>query len=209
MVCLSVVPANHHSCFNTLSILPYQIDAPTQAIGYPIPSSVYLHLKDIPEEARGFAFAKWVSSYYKHGDLSSRDFSQLNQREGDPSKKPTTDTIPLEELLTMIDFGPSANCETTLIDSQQFLSIYIKQTTKALFDPQIREEWGEHPVWCVYCEASIWNVHYTAWKLEEKVEASEINFKVIPGANHFVRRLFFLVHRFVQTPHSEMLFRNS
>ena len=156
-----------------------------------------LHLKDIPEEARGPAFAKWVSSYFKHGDLSSRDFSQLEQLEGDPSKKPTTDTIPLEELLTITDFGPLAKCETVLIESEHLLSIYVKQTMKALFDPQIRKDWGEHPVWFVYCEATIWNVHYTAWKLEEKVKSSEVNFKVIPDANHFVRS--FLVHRFVQT----------
>ena len=158
------------------------------------------HLKDIPDEARGPAFAKWVSSYYNHGDLSSQDFSQLKQREGDTSKKPTTDTISLEELLNIIDFGPVANCETSLLESEHFLSIYVKQTTKALFDPQIREDWGEHPVWFVYCEASIWNVHYTAWNLEKLDKASEINFKSIPGANHFVRRFLFSKSlQFVQT----------
>ena len=173
-----------------ISILPYQIDPPNQALGFPFPPGVDLHLKDIPEEARGPAFAKWVSSYFKHGDLRSRDFSQLEQREGDPSKKPTTDTIPLEELLAITDFGPCAKCETVLVESEEFLSIYIKQTTKALFDPQIREGWGEHPVWFVYCEASIWNAHYTAWSLEKMVKTSEISFKLIPGANHFVRRFF-------------------
>jgi hypothetical protein len=150
---------------------------------------VILHLKDVPEEARASAFAKWVSSYYKHGDLSSRDFSQLEQRESDTSKKPTTDTIPLEELITLIDIGPSAKCEGFVIESENLISLYNKQTTKALFDPQIREDWGEHPVWFVYCEASIWNVHYAAWNLEKKVKkTSEISFKLIPGANHFVRR---------------------
>jgi hypothetical protein len=150
---------------------------------------VHNHLKDIPDEALGPAFAKWVSSYYKHGDLSSRDFSQLEQREGDTSKKPTTDTMSLEELLNITDFGP-VKSETVLLESERFLTIYVKQTTKALFDPQIREDWGKHPVWFVYCEASIWNVHYTAWNLEEMDKASEIKFKPVPGANHFVRRFF-------------------
>ena len=60
--------------------------------------------------------------------------------------------------------------------------------TKALLDPQIREEWGGHQISWVYGEATIWPVHYAAWKLEEKVKASEINFKIIPDANHFVCR---------------------
>ena len=151
-------------------------------------SGVYQPLKDMPKEARASAFAKWVSSYYKHGDLSSRDFFQLDQHEGDPSKKPTTETIPLEELLTITDSGPGAKCDTFIIESEHFLSVFIKQTTKALFDPQIREDWGEHPVWFVYGEASIWNVHYATWNLEKMVKTSEISFKLVPGANHFVRR---------------------
>ena len=151
---------------------------------------MYLPLKDVPTEARGAAFAKWVSSYYKHGDLSSRDFSQLNQHESDTSKKPTTDTIPLEELLTIADSRPGAKCETFLVESKDFLSLYIKQTTKALFGPQIREDWGEHPVWFVYFEASFWLAIYAAWNLKEEDKTSEINFKSIPDANHFVRLLF-------------------
>ena len=151
---------------------------------------------DIPEEARGPAFAKWVSSYYKHGDLSSRDFSKLNQREADSSKKPTTDTIPLEELFTLTDFGPAAKYETFIIDSQQFSSHFMKRTTKALFDPQIREDWGEHPVWFVYCEASFWQAVYAPWCLEKEDKTSEINFKPIPGANHFVRRFLLSIYSF-------------
>jgi hypothetical protein len=179
---------------------PVRIDTPAHALGFPIPSGGYTPLMDhdIPEDARGPAFAKWVSSYYKHGDISSQDLSQLNQREGDASKKPTTDTIPLEELLTITDFGPAAKYETFIVESQQFLTVFMNQTTKALFDPQIRDVWGEHPVWFVYFEASIWLAIYAAWKLKEEDKNSEINFISIPGANHFVRRFFLLVHLFVQ-----------
>ena len=121
----------------------------------------------------------------------------MNQREGDTSKKPTTDTIPLEELLTLTDFGPGPKCETFLVDSQQFLSPFINQTTKALFDPQIREDWGGHSVCFVYCEASFWQAQYAPWNLEKMVKSSEVIFKPIPGANHFVRPFF--VHLFFQT----------
>ena len=170
-----------------LSILPCHIDPPSQGLGFPHPSSgLFLPLKDVSIEARASAFAKWVSGYYKHGDLSSREFSQLNQHELDTTRKPTTDTIPFEELLTIINSGPGPKYDTLLIEPEQ-LPVFMKQTTKALFDPEIRESWGEHPVWIVYCEDGIWNVHYAAWNLEKMVKASEVNFKLIPGANHFVR----------------------
>ena len=151
-------------------------------MGYPIPpESVYRCFKDIPD------FAQWVSSYYQHGDLSSRDFAILEQTKGVTSKKPTTDTIPAEELQAITDFGPIAY-ETVLIESEHFISLFKKQMMKALFDPQIREDWGGHQVWCVYGEASTWLVHYTFWQLEKIDKSSEIKVKVIPGANHFVRR---------------------
>jgi len=115
-----------------------------------------------------------------------RDFSQLKQREIDTSKTPTTDTIPLEELLTIVDFVPGPKCET-IIRGLEFSSVLIKQTTKALLDPQVREDWGGHPsIWYLYCEASPWNVQYAVWDLEKKAKHSEINFKSIPGGNHFV-----------------------
>jgi hypothetical protein len=192
LVCPSVDTTNH-LMFKHIFILPSHIDPPAHLLGFPIPSDGYSPLMDhdIPEEARGPVFAKWVSSYYKHGDLSSRDFFQLNQREGDASKKPTTDTIPLEELLTITDPGPAAKSEKSIVDSLQVLSAFMDQMTKALFDLQIREDWGGHPVWFVYCEATAWNVHYAAWNLEKKDKASEIKFKLIPGANHFVCQIFF------------------
>ena len=165
------------------------VDSPSQALGVHDPPGVYTPWKydNIPEESHGPIFAKWVSSYFKHGDLSSRDFSQLKQREIDTSKQPTTDTIPLEELLTIVDFGPGTKCEI-ILSQIEFSSILIKQRTKALLDPQVREDWGRTPVWFIYSNASPWNVHYAAWDLEKKVEPSEINFKLIPNVNHFVRR---------------------
>ena len=142
-------------------------------------------MKDIPEEDRAAFFPKWVSSYYKHGDTSTRDFSQLEQLQGDTSRKPTTETISPEEIKTIIDFGPGVKYEMVFIESS-FIPINHKLTMKALFDPRIREAWGDRHVSCVYCEDSIWMVHYAAWNLEKEVKASEVKFKLVPGANHFV-----------------------
>jgi hypothetical protein len=159
-------------------------------------------MKDIPEEERAAFFPKYVSSYYKHGDLSSREFSQLEQVVGDTSRKPTTETMTPEELQSIIDFVPAAKCEIVFIESPSFLSLNRKQAAKAFFDPQVREAWGGQLVSCVYCENSIWNAIYAAWNLEKEDKASEIKFKPIPNANHFVRRLFFSSSiRFISLKH--------
>ena len=136
---------------------------------------------------------------YKHDDISSQDLSQLNQPEGDTSKKPTTDTIPLEELLTLTNFGPAAKWETFIIESLQFLSIFKNQTTKALFDPKIRESWGEleHPVCFVYFEASFWLAIYAAWNLKKEDKTSEIHFQVHSRCQSLCTSFFFKINLFV------------
>ena len=181
------------------------IDSPGQSLGIPAPSDGYCPLwdNDIPQEARGPPFVKWISSYFKHGDLSSRDFYQLAQREVDTSKTPTIETIPQEELLTITDFVPGIHAETGILSEIEFSSILDKQTMKALLDPQVREDWGGHPVWLLYGEATAWNILHGAWELEKKFKASDVNFKSIPGANHFVRRFF------CPSICSEILFHNS
>jgi pimeloyl-ACP methyl ester carboxylesterase len=160
-------------------------DAPNVILGYKTPDNV-IQMKDIPEEERAAFFPKFVSSYYKHGDLSSREFSQLEQVVGDASRKPTTETMTPEELQSIMDFGPAAQCEIVFIGSPSFLSLNHKQAAKAFFDPQIREAWGGQLVSCVYCENSLWNPLYGAWNLEKEAKASEINFKLVPNANHFL-----------------------
>ena len=57
-----------------------------------------------------------------------------------------------------------------------------------MFDPQVREDWGEHSVWFVYCEDSFLQAPYAVWNLEK--EGKSIKFKPVPGTNHFVRHFF-------------------
>ena len=118
----------------------------------------------------------------------------MAQREVDTSKTPTIETISQEELLTITDFIPGTHAETGILSEIEFSSVLDKQMMKALHDPQVREDWGGHPVWLVYGEATAWNILYGAWELEKRV--SDVNFKSIPGANHFVCRFFLSVNLF-------------
>lgn len=81
-------------------------EPPSHALGIPLAEG-YLPLndEDIPPEERIPAFAKWVSGYYTHGDLSTHDLDQLNYRNPDPSKKTSIENMTPEELFS----GPSGN----------------------------------------------------------------------------------------------------
>ncbi|KAF5378602.1 hypothetical protein D9615_007149 [Tricholomella constricta] len=94
--------------------------------------------KDFPPEARGAAFTKWCSSYFRHGP--SRGFLNLAQRDTDgPSKLPTVERMSPEELLAVAVASTSAySASGPVYDSSlsaEFGGVLAAQTEKALFDP--------------------------------------------------------------------------
>jgi len=163
------------------------LDPPFQGLGAPDPPDPYNPLwdDDIPAEARGPAFGKWVGSYFHHHDLQSRDVSTLSRWAPNASKKPTVERMTPEELSSVASFESSARFETVLVEPA-FGTFLAAQMQKALLDSNIREMWGNPQVWHVYGEASIWNSVYASWWLEEKAGTSkDIRFKALDGANHF------------------------
>ncbi|KAJ6544121.1 hypothetical protein B0H19DRAFT_1380459 [Mycena capillaripes] len=166
-------------------------DPPSQALGIASPPKAYvpLHDPDLAPEARGPAFGKWVTSYFTHGELSSRDPDQLNYRTPDPSKKPTFDEMPLGELLNLVDFSVGTKCDTIIMEPP-FASALSAVVSRTLFNPEIRAAWRETRIAYMYGEENPWNVHYAVWKVEERVKEANgqapINFQPIAGANHFL-----------------------
>ncbi|RDB18206.1 hypothetical protein Hypma_000572 [Hypsizygus marmoreus] len=162
-------------------------DPPSQAFGIPEPPGSYLPLwaPELPVEVRGAVFGKWCASYFKHGNLASRDFSELNQRDADPLRPATIETMTQEELFSVADFAPGPKCETILADST-FESVLAAQRVKLLFESTVQKEWGGVKIWHLYGDANCWNVIYSAWAIEEKDKSSSIHTKIIEGANHFL-----------------------
>ncbi|KAF8215076.1 hypothetical protein K438DRAFT_1955069 [Mycena galopus ATCC 62051] len=166
-------------------------DPPSQALGMPSPPKGYIPLydQDLAPAARGLAFGKWVTSYFTHGDLSTRDPDQLNYRDTDPSRKPTFDDTPIEELLSIVDMSVGDKCDTILVEPP-FAAVLSALTEKALFDPEIRAAWRGTKVSYMYATATSWNGYLALWDIERRVEAAQGNapiaFRLIQGANHFV-----------------------
>ncbi|KAF8961166.1 hypothetical protein BDZ97DRAFT_1664687 [Flammula alnicola] len=167
-------------------------DIASLALGIPYPPVAYFPLweESIPQEDRNAVFAKWVAGYFRHGNLASRDFSQLNQRDFDTiSRTPTTERMTDDELRSVTNFGPGAECEIPLGAPGIFTPVLADQLSRALFDPKIRADWGGLEVCLLYSESTIWTIVYAAWILEERAKDGEISFKPVKDANHFVRRL--------------------
>ncbi|KAF9003009.1 Alpha/Beta hydrolase protein [Cyathus striatus] len=168
------------------------LDPPSQAIGGKSPAQSYVPTWDeeIPPESRGMAFGIWATSYFKHGDLSTRDINQLVYREANISKTPSILTMSPEEFEATNDFSAGEKWEDR-INLPHNINILSSQTKKALFNPFIKAAWNNLPMWHVYGTSGPWNVVYAAWVLEDWLQEVDfkqpeplIKFKPVDGANH-------------------------
>jgi hypothetical protein len=146
---------------------------------------------DIAPEARGPAFAKWISSYFIHGDLSTRDLDQLTYNSTDPFKLSTVESLKPEELFAIADFAPADKYDS-IVGLPPFAGLVFKQTNKALFDSTVRAAWSGTKFWNLYGTAEPRDIIHAAWFLEDQSRAANcpelaINTKAIEGINHFVR----------------------
>ncbi|KAF8875090.1 Alpha/Beta hydrolase protein [Gymnopilus junonius] len=137
----------------------------------------------IPPKARWATFGVWVSSYFKHEDLSLRDFNKLGN-DADPTRQATVLGMTTEEISAAIDWTPGDKYDATLVSSS-YVNIHWDSANKALFDPACREAWGGYDVWHIYGDANCWAVLHAVWSLEERAKGKDVNFKLLKGANHF------------------------
>jgi hypothetical protein len=141
----------------------------------------------IAPEARHPAFAKWVSSYFIHGDLSTHNPDNLTYDNINPLKMSTIETLKPEVLFSIVDFTPAEKYDN-IVGLLPFESLVSKQTTKALGDRAVRGAWSGARFWNLYGSAEPWNIIYAAWFLQ--APEFVINSKIIEGVNHFVSEPF-------------------
>ncbi|KAF5372443.1 hypothetical protein D9757_009928 [Collybiopsis confluens] len=164
-------------------------DAPSHPMG--IRKDAYIPLWDetLPPEERGKEFMKWLTNYFSHSKLSERNFDTLNKREHDPSRKRTFEDLPTEELFKIIHLPPGSKCDTPLCEPP-FANVENKVVTEALFDPKVRQIWGDMKVWHMVGDNNPWNIIFCWWTLEAEVKKAKsqepaIHFTINNGANHF------------------------
>ncbi|KAF8828365.1 hypothetical protein HHX47_DHR4000805 [Lentinula edodes] len=166
-------------------------DVPCEPMGIPFPPGIYHPFVDesTPIENRGAVFAKWLTSYFPHGDLSKHDFSSLNQCDHDDTRKHTFEGLHEDDLVKIIDLSPGARCDTHLCQTP-YLAVEKEVANKALYDPDIRAAWKTMKIWAMFGDKNPWNIIYCWWTWEAESKAADrkdpaIHFTVNEGANHF------------------------
>ncbi|KAH9829969.1 uncharacterized protein C8Q71DRAFT_384822 [Rhodofomes roseus] len=162
-------------------------DPPSLALGLPLPEETwsYSHLTSLPKDKRDAFNVQWLTAYFEHGDLSSRDKSVIEYILPSSSRTPTLYNMTLEERAAMIE--PVADSELPFMLGMfpSALAAY----RKACFDRGVRALLPEMKVWHLGCGAapSYGIAAYFDLLVDHETHGGGlINFKMIPGANHFL-----------------------
>ncbi|KAF7331333.1 AB hydrolase-1 domain-containing protein [Mycena kentingensis (nom. inval.)] len=182
--------------------------APSVALGIPLPSTEHLPIPHtdptIAPADRPAAFARWVSAFFAHGDLSTRSLSALTYHPA-AEPTPTLARMSAEEVASMVDYAPGQRYDDA-VGLPQFAGVVKDIVQRALWDGRVRNAWrrlrpglGIHPtggasgggLWVLYGTAEVWNVIQAAWVLEDEAKmhpqpGMEMRFAVMQGVNHFL-----------------------
>ncbi|OSD07666.1 alpha/beta-hydrolase [Trametes coccinea BRFM310] len=164
-------------------------EPPTVALGTPLPAKVWSPLIDqsLPEEYRAPMFSHWVTSSFKHGDLSKRDPDLLSYILPTTSQVPTIYKIPQERLDAIVYPTPATGSDLLLmlnLESQLYAAY-----KKACFDKGVRELLPKLRVSVFTGDASNALSYPAFWAMEEDNKAhggGMIHFQELEGFNHFV-----------------------
>ncbi|KAI0322889.1 hypothetical protein OF83DRAFT_1079949 [Amylostereum chailletii] len=179
-----------------------RVDGPLWAVGLPFPE-----LPDNPTfipplasyslsvDERLARFKTWVSAYYQHPSVSSREISGLTTVIPDnPIAPPTLDRMtPDEQNATTSKYGLFHSDNV----SRRFpLEVFERNRNRALFwETENQALWKKVPVLVLQCEHSLLEVVSTMWALEDElirhIKAGKptraMEFYLLEGANHFAQ----------------------
>ncbi|TFY61620.1 hypothetical protein EVJ58_g4398 [Rhodofomes roseus] len=138
----------------------------------------------MPPELHTPFWAQWITSYFDHGDPSSRDPEVLSYIVPSFSRRPTIYDMTAEELEQMLDQSvaemPGMFCSTAQA---------LVNTRKACFDNTNRALLPHMKVSHIVGSCSASFAIPGRWSLEDDDQANgggRINFVMISGVNHFV-----------------------
>ncbi|KAL0581927.1 hypothetical protein V5O48_000157 [Marasmius crinis-equi] len=166
-------------------------EAAPMILGLPPPPQSWLPLTDttIPAASRLRAFSQWATSYFDHGDLSSRDPEQLEWVVASPSSVPTFYTFGTETLNTITTFDDATagvDVPYTYYFQNQLSSCY----RKAFFGKEIAAIFPHIRRSCLCGEktGALGIAGFWAIQDDEKTFGgwTDVNYKLVPGINHFV-----------------------
>ncbi|TFK51613.1 hypothetical protein OE88DRAFT_1628739 [Heliocybe sulcata] len=161
-------------------------EPPSIAFGLPLPPQLWSPHMDttIPVELQTPFYTRWITSYFDHRDITSRDPSTLSHILPSARRAPTIYSMSSEDIAEMVDEGPQ-EMPVMFTTMAQANGIY----TKACFDTEIRRMLPKMKVsllcgdaTCSYSITGMWSIEDD----DKKNGGGFVHVKSIPGANHFM-----------------------
>ncbi|TRM63942.1 hypothetical protein BD626DRAFT_583205 [Schizophyllum amplum] len=186
-------------------------DPPDEALGYDRPC-LYTPFTDdtIPPDQRGPAFIRWLGKYWTH-DPAPRDPHRLNAHLPNLYPRPTTDSMPPEELKILTDFAAASTCDNWVVHPT-LMHIVATLREEVLCAPEVVEAWRNPDIHYLWTEHGPWMMFWAKWCLEDdlarrykdalprekdgllcgkedlprrKADVPHIKFSIMEGCNHF------------------------
>lgn len=141
-----------------------------------------------PEE-RVKTFTVWVTGYFPHPDLESKDFYKLIlDSVPNPTRPRTFKDTTVEEFMTMIDPSAADRGDST-VGLPVFWTTTRRLTEEAFFGKEVRNIWGDSVSFgMVFGDHNVVTVMWSVWEMEDIAErtGNKLTVEKIPGGNHFV-----------------------
>lgn len=178
----------------TLPRLRLSTEPPTVSLGTDLPPKAWSPQIDstIPAELRGPFFAQWITSYFKHGDLSTRNLDELCYVVPTTTKVPSIFSMSDEQQAEIVCHPPGVTSD------MPFMVLFNPQLNasykRACFGKSIRETVPRMKVTVLFGDAAPWPCFPAVWQMQSDSAASggdgQVHFKRVNGINHFVRGRF-------------------
>lgn len=164
-------------------------EPPSVAIGADSPPQIWSPQIDtsIPEDIRLPMFTQWITSYFHHGDLSTRNTSVLSYVLPATFHAPSIFNMTSSQMSSIVE-----EWQNNAIDSP-FQTNFKRQNAasyvRACYDPATKVLWPNMKIWEVVGDATCSFPLTGLFSLQNDNDARGggfINFNIIRNANHFV-----------------------
>lgn len=132
-------------------------------------------------------FSQWITSYFQHGDISTRDPDVLSYIVPSIVRAPTIYNMSAAQINEIVDESLNVPIETPYLFN--FTSQSYVTYRKALFDPKVRDILPFMKVWALVgefsCSFSL-AAYFSMLDDDEAEGGGRISFNLMTGVNHFV-----------------------
>ncbi|KAK0460249.1 Alpha/Beta hydrolase protein [Desarmillaria tabescens] len=155
-------------------------------LGLPAPNQYWTFLRDpsVPEDLRIPAFGQWCTSYFDHPDLSERNLDNLSWVLASSSRVPSFyNGMPA----SIQRYGNDAAIDLPflVVYSKQILQAYRKTFFDSKVFPNVKRSVLCGDKTCALALAAFWAVQDDE-KEQRTTDIKALEYRIIPGANHFV-----------------------